>query len=126
MTETTDNRQILPTEDDLPIGGGLKPANKRERSRLPILVGVLGGMIGWIILAPFYEQIGVGIFGGIGGKRLWATPGFYCIHRTALLVLCTVGGGIGVTHSSMSTKHGILFLVAVLAVVAVFAAIFPR
>lgn len=107
------------------IGDELKPAEKRKYSLLPILVGVLGGMIGWLILTPLYDPIGVWIFGATG-KVLWSTPGYYCIHRTALLGLCTVGGGIGVASSSMPKRHGVLFLATILAIVAVFAALFPR
>jgi uncharacterized membrane protein len=95
-------------------------------ARLPILVGVLTGMIVWEVVAssPAFDHLGELIFNK-ARKALFATPGFYCIHRTMLLALCFAGGSCGVFYSSMRRRNAILFLAGLIAVVAVFAALFP-
>ena len=106
------------------------PNLAQRNARLPILVGVLGGMVAWILLAslesPSFYRISVWIFDETSPKLLFATPGYYCIHRTILLTLCLVGGSIGIAFSSMRTRNAILFLCGVIAIVGTFAAIFPR
>ncbi|WP_442511694.1 hypothetical protein SH528x_003405 [Novipirellula sp. SH528] len=103
---------------------------QKKTGRLPILVGVLGGMIGWILLAslesPSFYRLSVLIFDETSPNALFATAGYYCIHRTLLLVMCAIGGGIGISLSSMRMQTAILFLFGILVVVAVFASIFPR
>lgn len=105
--------------------------NPAERNALlPVLVGVIGGMVVWILLAalesPSFYRIGVWIFDEPSPKVLFVTPGYYCIHRTILLTLCLVGGGIGIAFSSMRKPNATLFLFCVLAVVATVAGVFPR
>src|SRR6187401_2987959 len=83
-----------------------------SRTRLPILIGVLAGMLAWIVLAsletPSYHRLAAWIFEETSPKVLFATPGYYCIHRTILLVLCTVGGSIGIAFSGWRWKKGII------------------
>ncbi|MCL4207467.1 MAG: hypothetical protein KJ000_33710 [Pirellulaceae bacterium] len=106
------------------------PVTVERKGRLPILVGVLAGMIGWMLLAslesPSFYWLAVLIFGETSPKILFTIPGYYCIHRTLLLTLCAIGGGVGVAMSSVRRLTAILFLGGILAVVATFAAIFLR
>lgn len=99
-------------------------------TRLPILVGVLAGMVVWFVLgyleSPAFYSLSVWFFGETSPKQLFATPGYYCIHRTLLLLLCAAGGGIGVAYSQWPTVKSVLFLFGLLIVVAVFLSIFPR
>ena len=107
-----------------------RPVALEGAGRLPILVGVLAGMFGFIILAslesPSFSWLAVRIFGPTSHKTLFITPGYHCIHRTILLVLCAIGGGVGVAISSMRRRKAILFLIGILAVVALCAALGPR
>ncbi|MCA9108006.1 MAG: hypothetical protein KDA83_21540 [Planctomycetales bacterium] len=115
--------------DELP-DVSLPRHSQKTTGHLPILFGVLAGLSSWVLLAsietPSLYWLSILIFGETSPKALFATPGYYCIHRTALLVMCAIGGGIGVGVSSMRKRTAVLFLFGVLAVVAVFAAIFPR
>ncbi len=96
-------------------------------SRVPILLGVFLGMVAWIFVVPIVERpLSELIFGIPPGKQAWATHGYYCIHRTLLLLLSTVGGTIGVSLSSMRKRNAILMLAGLLAVITVFACLFPR
>jgi hypothetical protein len=108
----------------------LRVQKQKGTGRPPILVGVLAGMIGWILLAsvesPSFYRLSVLVFNETSPKALFATPGYYCIHRTLLLALCAIGGGLGIALSSMRKRTAILFLFGILAVVTVFATIFPR
>jgi hypothetical protein len=98
--------------------------------RLPILIGVLAGMVSWLVLAsleyPSFYILAQWIFGDGDSKTLYVTPGYYCIHRTILLVLCGVGGSMGIAYSRGRTWAGILFLSGVLIIVGAFASVFPR
>jgi len=101
-----------------------------SRTRLPILIGVLAGMLAWIVLAslesPSFYRLAVWIFDEASPKELFATPGYYWIHRTILFVLCAVGGSIGIAFSGWRWLKGIFFLSGVLLAVTIVAAIFPR
>lgn len=101
-----------------------------SRTRLPILIGVLAGMLAWIVLAslesPSFYRLAVLIFDETNPKELYAIPGYYWIHRTILLVLCAIGGSLGIAFSGWRWLKGILFLSGVLLAVAIVAAIFPR
>jgi hypothetical protein len=87
-------------------------------------------MLAWIVLAslesPSFYLLAVWIFDETSPKELFATPGYYWVHRTILLFLCTVGGSIGIAFSGWRWKKGIVFLSFVLLVIAVFAVAFPR
>lgn len=100
------------------------------RTRLPILIGVLVGMLMWIVLAslesPSFYRLAVWIFDETSPKELFATPGYYWIHRTILLFLCTAGGSVGIAFSGWRWKKGIMFLSVILLAIAVVAAVFPR
>jgi hypothetical protein len=96
-------------------------------SRLPILLGVFLGMVAWMFVVPIVERpVSELIFGVPPGKQAWATPGYYCIHRTLLLLLSAAGGTIGLFLSPMRKRYAILMLVGLLAVIAVVATLFPR
>jgi hypothetical protein len=101
-----------------------------EAMILNVCSGALSGMLAWIFLAslesPSFYGIAVAIFHETSPKNLYAMPAYYCIHRTILLILCAVGGVIGIWFSGLRWTKGILFLSAVLLAVAVGAAIFPR
>lgn len=125
----------MPTENsyDSPLTATPQKSSSnlaKRNARLPILVGVLGGIVAWILLAslesPSFYRISVWIFDETSPKLLFVTPGYYCIHRTILLALCIAGGGIGIAYSSMRKRYAILFLCGVVAIVAIFASIFPR
>ena len=107
------------------------PTLKEKRNgRLPILVGVLAGIISWFVLAslesPSFYGLGVLFFGQTSPKTLFITPGYYCIHRTLLIATCAIGGGVGVALSSMRLRTAVPFLLSILAVVSIFAALVPR
>lgn len=111
-------------------GTSERPSAPERQGRLPILVGVLAGMIGWMVLgsleSPSFYRLSVLFFGETSPKTLFTIPGYYCIHRTLLLALCAIGGGVGVAMSSMRRLTAILFLCGILAVVAAFGAVSPR
>ncbi|MCE9528750.1 MAG: hypothetical protein K8R36_22110 [Planctomycetales bacterium] len=94
------------------------------------MIGVLAGMLAWIVLAslesPSFYRLAVWIFDETSPKGLFDTPGYYWIHRTILLILCAVGGSIGIAFSGWRWKKGIIFLSVVLLAIAVVATVFPR
>jgi hypothetical protein len=96
------------------------------KTRFPILLGVLGGMLVWVLLFPSFHFLEIWIFGESDPKSLAAMSGYYCIHRTILLFLCAIGGVFGIAYSQWRATMGVLFLICVLLVVAIFAAVFPR
>ena len=87
-------------------------------------------MLTWFVVgsleSPAFYQLSVWIFDETNPKVLYATPGYYCIHRTILLVLCAVGGSIGIAFSRWRWTKAAAFLSGVLLVIALFAAVFPR
>lgn len=91
----------------------------------PILLGVLLGMIGFILLAssPFMDYIITLVFGGPPSKALFAHPAYYCVHRTILMLFCLAGGVAGAHWSAWRRRSRFMFLVGVLLVIAAFAAI---
>jgi hypothetical protein len=93
----------------------------------PILLGVLCGMITFLLLAmletPSYYRLTVWIFNETSPKALFAKPAYFCVHRTLLLTLATVGGSIGALFSRWRKGRSILFLLAILSIIAVFAAL---
>jgi hypothetical protein len=93
----------------------------------PVLVGVLGGLIAFTALAmletPAFYRLSALVFSEDSPKALFAKPGYYCIHRTILLVLAALGGVVGIRFSRWPRTHSSLFLLATLALLAVFAAI---
>ena len=102
-------------------------ATPNRSPRLPILLGVFLGMFACILITPIVERpLSELIFGVPPGKQAWATPGYYCIHRTILLTLSTAGGTIGVFVSPMRKRYSVGMLLALLVVVAIFASLFPR
>ena len=104
-----------------------RDATRMRSPRLPILLGVFLGMVAWIVVTPIVERpLSELIFGVPPGKQAWATPGYYCIHRTILLALAAVGGTIGVFVSPMRRRYSVGLLFALLVVIAIFAAMFPR
>lgn len=101
-----------------------------SRPRLPILIGVLAGMLAWIVLAslesPSFYRLAVLILDETSPKALFAMPGYYWIHRIVLLALCAAGGFTGIALSRRRWSDGILLLSGVLLVIALVATIFPR
>ena len=101
-------------------------ASKRSpATSFPILLGVLLGMIGLFCVAssPFMDYIITLVFGGPPSKALFAHPAYYCVHRTILLLFCLAGGLAGAHWSAWRRRSSFMFLVAVLLVIAAFAAI---
>jgi hypothetical protein len=100
----------------------------RGRTWFPILLGVLSGMVAWVLLAavgtrPIYH-LSVWILREspppTGRVPLSA---HYCVYRALLLALAAIGGTIGIPFSRWRKRTAFLFLLASLAVVAVFAAL---
>jgi hypothetical protein len=100
---------------------------RRGRTWFPILVGVLFGMLSWLLLTmlehPSFYRLTVWIFDETSPKGLFAMPAYYCVHRTLLLALAAVGGSVGVLFSRWRKGTAYLFLLAVLLVIAAFAAL---
>ena len=98
-----------------------------NRTRLPILLGVLAGMIVWFLLMMLedhpFQSLTVWVFSQKSGKALFAMPGYYCVHRTVLLLLAAMGGAVGIYFSQWPRKRAIFFLLSCLLVVAIFAAL---
>jgi hypothetical protein len=84
-------------------------------------------MIAFLLLTavewPSFYHLAVFIFNETSPKALFATPAYFCIHRTILLLLAAAGGAGGVWFSEWPKMKSFLFLLVVLLVVAVFAAV---
>jgi hypothetical protein len=116
------------TANDTPTCGGIgRVESQRGRTWFPILLGVLCGMIVFVLLAaiesPALYRLSVLIFNETSPKALFAIPAYYCIHRTVLLVLAAAGGLIGVLCSRWPKVRAVVFLLTILLVIAVLAAI---
>jgi predicted ABC-type exoprotein transport system permease subunit len=94
----------------------------------PILVGVLAGMISWLLLLQlghhWIRDLSIWIFNEPPDSKYSAE--YYSVLRTILLVLCATGGSIGIAFSRWRTKTCVLFLSGVLLIIAVFAAFLPN
>jgi len=99
---------------------------RTNRTWFPILAGVLIGMLAWIFLttleSPSFYRLTVLIFNETSPKALFVKPGYYCVHRTILLVLAAIGGSVGIAYSRWAYLKCLLFLFGTLVVIAVFAA----
>jgi len=73
--------------------------------------------------SPSFYRLTVWIFNETSAKKLFAMPAYYCVHRTLLLALAAVGGSVGILFSRWRKRTSFLFLLAILAVIAVFAAL---
>jgi hypothetical protein len=95
----------------------------------PILGGILGGMVVWIVPGmlelpnPAFYHLSVWIFNETDPKNLYAIPGYYWVQRAILLVLVSIGGGLGMPFSRWPYSKSILFLSVSLIVIAIFAAL---
>jgi hypothetical protein len=107
--------------------GGTCVQPEKRRTWLPILLGVLCGMIACLLLAslesPAFYHVTVWIFNETSPKRLFITPGYDCVQFAILLALAAIGGCIGVRFSRWRKETSFLFLLAILLVIAVFAAL---
>lgn len=108
-----------------PGGGSELPDQVRtNRTWFPILLGVLVGMFVWLVLAvletPSFYRLSVWLTGKTSMKEI---PGYFWILRSALLFLACVGGLTGVCYSQWPKKIAVCFLLAILAVVSLFAII---
>jgi hypothetical protein len=118
MATTTDNPPTRQSD------GTTCVEPKKGRTWFPILLGVLCGMIAWMLLAslesPAFYQLTVWIFNETSPKKLFITPGYDHVQLAVLLVLAAVGGSIGVRYSRWRKSTSILFLLAMLLVIAAF------
>jgi hypothetical protein len=119
-----DNPARLPTQES---EGAIHVKPQKHRTWFPILFGVLCGMIAWCLLgmieSPSFYRLTVWIFKETSPKALFAMPAYYCVHRTLLLAMAAVGGSVGVLFSHWHKGKSVLFLLATLCVIAVFAAL---
>ena len=103
---------------------------RRSGRVFPILVGFLFGLACWVAWAsvesPSFYSLGVLVFGDQSPKSLFATPGYYCLHRTLLLLLAVIGGIAGMAISRKWDREAILWLLGLVLVAAVFASLFPQ
>jgi hypothetical protein len=94
---------------------------------LPILGGVLSGMIACLVLAslerPAFYRLTILIFKETSPKQLFIAPGYDYVWRAVLLALAAVGGSVGVRFSQWRRTTSFLFLFAVLLVIAGFEAL---
>ncbi len=96
-------------------------------TNFPIMLGVLCGMLVWIVLAlieaPSFYTISVRIFNEPIPKVLFSKPGDCWVHRGLLMILALMGGSLGVMFSQWPKKKSIIFLLAILVIITIFAAI---
>ena len=101
------------------------PGTAKKRTWLPILVGVLLGMVAWFVFAmlesPSFYRLTVWIFKETSPKVLFAMPAYYCVHRTLLLIMSGIGGFVGIAFSKWAHAKCMFFLMGTLIVIAVFA-----
>jgi hypothetical protein len=123
----------MPNEiEDAQMGTPSSPANQPSSwgPRLPILAGVLAGMVLWIVLGSLeslpFRFLSSLLFGELGRKEyLWHTGNLWML-RLILITFCAVGGRIGMSFSTWPRRKSGVFLAAILLVVTIVATIFPR
>ena len=102
-------------------------ARRTNRTWLPILAGVLLGMVVWCVLAtlesPSFYRLTVWIFKETSPKRLFGVRAYYCVHRTLLLLMAGAGGSIGIVFSRWGYVKCVLFLIVTLILIATVAAL---
>ncbi len=98
---------------------------QNNRTWFPILLGVFCGMVIFVLLAmlesPAFYRLTVLVFNETSPKALFAMPGYYCVHRAVLFILAGTGGLVGVFYSRWRKRTSLLFLLATLVVITVFA-----
>ena len=99
---------------------------QRTRTWFPILLGVLCGMIAFVLVTmvetPALYTLTAVIFDETSPKALFGKPAYFCVHRMVLLALAAIGGTIGAVFSEWRKRTSFLFLFATLLVIAAFAA----
>src|ERR1017187_3780240 len=97
----------------------------KNRTWLPILIGILSGYLVWGILAALdslthYQLVG-SVFGIIPPGEHKATPFYFWVLRIFLLIMAAIGGFAGMRFSSWPYPKSGFLLFWLLVVTAIFA-----
>ncbi|MBN1910133.1 MAG: hypothetical protein JW818_10370 [Pirellulales bacterium] len=103
------------------------PDGKTKRTWFPILLGLLGGLIAFVLLAtiesPSFYRLTALVFNETSPKALFAKPAYFCVHRTVLLMLAAIGATVGAWFSEWPKSRRFLFVLVALLIIGVFSAI---